>query len=247
MTIKTREIYSPNFNLRRRKNNQIKFLIFHYTGMKNEKIAIKHLSKIQSEVSTNYFIKRSGEIIIMVPDLYAAWHAGISQWEKYKSLNKHSIGIEISNPGHQFGYLSFSKKQIDSLIKLSRILIKKYKIKKKYILGHSDVAPDRKIDPGEKFPWKTLYKNKIGIWHNLKKVKLSSTREEAVSIKKVNLFMKNLSKFGYPGKSIIVKNKRKYNKLLVKAFQRRFRPELINGKIDQECLLILHNLLSNKA
>jgi N-acetylmuramoyl-L-alanine amidase len=143
--------------------------------------------------------------------------------------------------------LSFSKKQIDSLIKLSRILIKKYKIKKNYILGHSDVAPDRKIDPGEKFPWKILYKNKIGIWHNLKKVKLSSTREEAVSIKKMNLFMKNLSKFGYPGKSIIVKNKKKYNKLLIKAFQRRFRPELINGKIDQECLLILHNLLNNKA
>ena len=247
MTIKTREIYSPNFNPRPRKNNQIKFLIFHYTGMKNEKVAIKRLSKIQSEVSTNYFIKRSGEIIIMVPDLYIAWHAGISQWEKYKFLNKHSIGIEISNPGHRLGYLSFSKKQIDSLIKLSRILIKKYKIKKKYILGHSDVAPDRKIDPGEKFPWKILYKNKIGIWHNLKQVKLSSAREESISIKKVNLFMKNLSKFGYPEKSIIVKNKRKYNKLLVKAFQRRFRPELINGKIDQECLLILHNLLSNKA
>tara|TARA_Y100000590_G_C15448378_1_gene911695 strand:- start:123 stop:866 length:744 start_codon:yes stop_codon:yes gene_type:complete len=247
MTIKTREIYSHNFNLRRRKNNQIKFLIFHYTGMKNEKIAIKHLSKIQSEVSTNYFIKRNGEIIIMVPDLYAAWHAGISQWGKYKFLNKHSIGIEISNPGHQFGYLSFSKKQIDSLIKLSRTLIKKYKIKKNYILGHSDVAPDRKIDPGEKFPWKILYKNKIGIWHNLKKVKLSSARKEAVSIKKLNLFMKNLSKFGYPEKSIIVKNKKKYNKLLVKAFQRRFRPELINGKIDQECLLILHNLLNNKV
>jgi len=247
MTLKTREIYSANFDSQRRKNNQIKFLIFHYTGMKNEKVAIKHLSKIQSGVSTNYFIKRSGEIILMVPDLYIAWHAGISRWGKYRFLNKHSIGVEISNPGHRFGYLSFSEKQIDSLIKLSRILINKYKIKKKYILGHSDVAPDRKIDPGEKFPWKILYKNKIGIWHNLKKVKLSSTRGEAISVRKVNLFMKNLSKFGYPGKSIIMKNKRKYKKLLVKAFQRRFRPELINGKIDQECLLILHNLLSNKA
>jgi N-acetylmuramoyl-L-alanine amidase len=247
MTLKTREIYSPSFDAQRRKNNKIKFLIFHYTGMKNEKEAIKRLSKIQSGVGTNYFIKRSGEIVIMVPDSYTAWHAGISRWEKYKFLNKHSIGVEISNPGHRFGYLSFPKKQINSLIKLSRILIKKYKIKKKYILGHSDVAPDRKMDPGEKFPWKILYKNEIGIWHNLKNVKLSSIRKKTTSIKEVNLFMKNLSKFGYPRKSIIVKNKRKYKKLLVKAFQRRFRAELIDGKIDQECLLILNDLLSKKA
>ena len=247
MTTKTRLIYSPNFDAKKRKQKNIRFLIFHYTGIKKEKNAIKKLTKIQSQVSTHYLIKINGEIIEMVPDLYTAWHAGISRWGKYKFLNKHSIGVEISNPGHRFGYLSFSEKQIDSLIKLSRILIKKYKIKKKYILGHSDIAPDRKIDPGEKFPWKILYKNKIGIWHNLKKVKLSSTRGEAISVRKVNLFMKNLSKFGYPGKSIIMKNKRKYKKLLVKAFQRRFRPELINGKIDQECLLILHNLLSNKA
>ena len=247
MTIKTREIYSPNFNLRRRKNNQIKFLIFHYTGMKNEKIAIKHLSKIQSEVSTNYFIKRNGEIIIMVPDLYVAWHAGISQWEKYKFLNKHSIGIEISNPGHQFGYLSFSKKQIDSLIKLSRTLIKKYKIKKNHILGHSDVAPDRKMDPGEKFPWKILYRNNIGIWHNLNSRKLVYFRRKTVLIKETRLFMKKLKKFGYPYKSIIIKNKIKYKRLLVKAFQRRFRPELINGNIDQECLLIINNITRNRA
>ena len=247
MTLKIREIYSPNFDPKPRKNKNIRFLIFHYTGMKKEKEAIQRLTKAQSEVATHYFIKRDGEIIRMVPDLYKAWHAGISHWGKYSFLNKHSIGVEVSNPGHQFGYVNFSKKQIKSLIKLVKILTKKYKIKKDHILGHSDVSPDRKKDPGEKFPWKILYKNEIGIWHNLKNVKLSSIRKKTTSIKEVNLFMKNLSKFGYPRKSIIVKNKRKYKKLLVKAFQRRFRPELINGKIDQECLLILNNLLSKKA
>ena len=141
MTIKTREIYSPNFNLRRRKNNQIKFLIFHYTGMKNEKIAIKHLSKIQSEVSTNYFIKRNGEILIMVPDFHTALHAGISKWGEKKFLNKYSIGIEISNPGHRFGYVNFSPKQIESTVKLAKKLILKPKEPQKNILYSRKMSP----------------------------------------------------------------------------------------------------------
>ena len=143
--------------------------------------------------------------------------------------------------------MNFSKKQISSLIKLTKILIKKYKINKNHILGHSDVAPDRKMDPGEKFPWKILYKNNIGIWHSLNSKKLIYLRRKAASIKETSLFMKKLKKFGYPYKSVIIKNKIKYNRLLVKAFQRRFRPELINGNIDQECLLIINNLTRNKA
>ena len=247
MALKIRKIYSPNFNAKIRKKNFIRFLIFHYTGMKSEQAAIQRLSKIQSEVGTNYFIRKNGEVIIMVPDLYTAWHAGISQWGKYKFLNKNSIGIEISNPGHQLGYVNFSKKQIKSLIKLAKILTKKYKIKKNHILGHSDVAPDRKMDPGEKFPWEVLYKNKIGTWHNLNSNKLSFFRRKTVSVKEIRLFMKNLVKLGYPNKGSIVKNKEKYHRLLIKAFQRRFRPELINGNIDQECLLILNKLASIKA
>ena len=247
MTLKTREIYSPNFNIIPRKSKFIQFLIVHYTGMKNEKSAIQRLLKIQSRVSTHYFIKKSGEIIIMVPDSYVAWHAGISQWGKQRLLNKHSIGIEISNPGHNFGYTNFSKKQIKSLIKLSKKLIRKYKIKKNNILGHSDVAPDRKLDPGEKFPWKLLYKNNIGIWHNINNKKLTFLRKKNVSIREKRLFIKNLKKFGYPSKSLIVKKKPKYHRLLIKAFQRRFRPELVSGSIDQECLLILNKLLSIKV
>ena len=203
--------------------------------------------KVQSEVAAHYFIKRNGEIIRMVPDLYKAWHAGISHWGKYSFLNKYSIGIEVSNPGHQFGYINFSKKQIKSLIKLTRVLVKKYRIKKNHILGHSDIAPDRKKDPGEKFPWKILYRNKIGLWHNLNNKTLISLRRKSVSFKELTLFMKNLIKFGYPYKHIIMKNKLKNNKIFIKAFQRRFRPELINGNIDKECLLIMNKLASIKV
>ena len=169
MALKTILNYSPNFNPKKRVPKKLQFIIFHYTGMKKESEAIDKLTNIQSEVSSHYFIKNDGSIITLVPDLYEAWHAGKSSWKNYKSLNQNSIGIEIANPGHEFGYKQFSKKQIFSLLKLSKFLIKKYKISSKNILGHSDIAPERKKDPGEKFPWKYLSKNKIGLWHTLKK------------------------------------------------------------------------------
>ena len=103
----------------------------------------------------------------MVPELYEAWHAGKSNWKKDISLNKNSIGIEISNKGHDFGYQNFQKNKYLSLIKLSKYLIKKYKIKYSNILGHSDIAFERKKDPGEKFPWNYLAKKKIGFWHKI--------------------------------------------------------------------------------
>ncbi|MDB2592060.1 N-acetylmuramoyl-L-alanine amidase, partial [Candidatus Pelagibacter bacterium] len=128
--------YSPNFDSNKRKYKQIKFLIFHYTGMKKESEAIKRLTNIQSEVSSHYLIKKNGDLVVMVPDLYVAWHAGKSSWKSFKSLNKNSIGIEISNPGHEHKYINFSKKQIQSIIYLSKLLIKKYKIKSCNVLGH---------------------------------------------------------------------------------------------------------------
>ena len=107
-----------------------------------------------------------------------------SSWKSYKSLNKNSIGIEITNPGHEFNYKKFSKKQITSLLRLSKFLIKKYKINHKNILGHSDIAPERKKDPGEKFPWKYLSKNKVGLWHTLKKQELIKNRKSKLQIEK---------------------------------------------------------------
>ena len=123
--------YSPNFTTSKRNTKNIKYLVFHYTGMSRESEAINRLINQSSKVSCHYYIKRNGQIILMVPEIYIAWHAGKSNWNKNSYLNKYSIGIEISNKGHQFGYEKFSKLQISSIIHLSRYLIKKYKIKKK--------------------------------------------------------------------------------------------------------------------
>ena len=233
--------YSPNFDVKKRGIKEIKFIIFHYTGIKKENKAITKLTSAKSKVSSHYLIKNNGEILTLVPDLYVAWHAGVSSWKNYKSINKYSIGIEISNPGHEHSYKKFSKKQIKSILKLSIYLRKKYKIKSNFILGHSDIAPDRKKDPGEKFPWKYLSKNKIGYWHNLNEKKLCKKRNQTVDELEKNKFIKNLYKIGYP-KNLFF-NKYKYFKLLTTAFQRRFRQELVNGIIDQECLFISNNLI----
>jgi len=233
--------YSPNFDPNKRDKNKIKYLIYHYTGMKNDRLAIKKLTGSNSNVSCHYYITASGKLIQIVPDLYAAWHAGKSNWRKYKSLNYNSIGIEVSNPGHEHGYRKFNDNQIKSLIKISKYLIKKYKIQKKNILGHSDIAPLRKIDPGEKFPWKLLYKKKIGIWHNVNnnKIKLSSNKRLKCNLDK---FKKYLNKIGYKIEYSDPYQLRK----LIKVFQMRFRPELVNGKLDFECYMIAKSLYNLK-
>ena len=245
MAIKTTLNYSPNFDPKKRKTNQIKFLIFHYTGMKTEKAAINRLTDIESRVSAHYLIKQNGEIITLVPDLYIAWHAGKSVWKNYSSLNKDSIGIEIVNPGHDINYKKFSKIQLVALVRLSKFLIKKYRINSKNVLGHSDIAPERKKDPGEKFPWKLLSKEKIGYWHNLNQNELIKNRNLETSSKEKNLFLTNLFKIGYQKKFLYNSNFNRisFDQIISKAFQRRFRPEIINGKIDQECLLISQNLV----
>ena len=227
--------YSINFSTPKREKKSIKFIIIHYTGMKSETLAIKKLTEPDSKVSSHYFIKNSGEIINMVPDLYEAWHAGKSSWRNYKSLNRYSIGIEINNPGHQHGYRTFKIKQISSLKKLLNSLVKKYKIKKNCILGHSDIAPKRKKDPGEKFPWKKLAENKLCLWHNLNEKNIKKFRNQKISLKDRNIFIKNLYKIGYSKQNL---------KFIIKAFQRRFRQDSINGIIDRECLQISKNLLN---
>ncbi len=244
MSLKTILNYSPNFSSKKRSSKQIKFIIFHYTGMKSESAAIKKLTNIKSEVSSHYFIKKNGEINSLVPDLYIAWHAGVSFWKGIKSLNKYSIGIEITNPGHAYNYKKFSVKQINSILELTKFLIKKYKIQPKNILGHSDIAPHRKKDPGEKFPWKYLYQNKIGIWHSLSQNKLLKLRGiKTNKIEKKN-FMKNLFKIGYKlnFKKNLKIDKDKNLKIISKAFQRRYRPDVVNGIVDKECLAISQNL-----
>ena len=238
MHIKTSLNYSPNFSTSARNKKKIKYIVYHYTGMRSENKAIKRLTDLNSNVSCHYFIKRNGQIILMVPELYEAWHAGKSNWKKDISLNKKSLGIEISNKGHEFGYENFSKNQINSLIKLSKYLIKKYNIKASNILGHSDIAFERKKDPGEKFPWSYLARKKIGIWHKMKELKLKKFRSKKISNIEIITFIKYLSKIGYLTKNL--KNNQKTK--LFKSFQRRFRQKLTNGKIDRECLIIAEKL-----
>ena len=226
--------YSQNFYPKKRARKDVKYIIIHYTGMKNEKKALNKLTSIKSNVSCNYFIRLNGKVIQVVPDEYASWHAGVSQWKNEKFLNRSSIGIEIQNQGHNNGYVAFPIKQIRSLLELLRFLIKKYKIPKKSILGHSDIAPERKKDPGEKFPWKILSKKNLSIWHKLRSSYLKSIRRTKLSTKKSEIFLKFLKRIGYRGK-------KQHN--LILSFQRRFRPELINGISDEECFAIAKNLI----
>ena len=242
MTLKKIYNYSPNFDLKKRKIKQIKFIIFHYTGMKSEAGALKRLTNSKSKVSSHYLIKRNGDIIILVPDLYIAWHAGKSYWKNHDSFNKNSIGIEICNPGHQNNYKNFSEKQIKSIFALSRNLINKYNIKIENILGHSDIAPLRKKDPGEKFPWSLLAKKKICIWHSLSKNFLEKNRFVKITVDDEKIFFKNLLKIGYTVKKPKKIKNKFFLKFIIKAFQRRFRQEIVNGKIDKECFFISENI-----
>ena len=232
-------IYSPNFDRKKRLANSIKIIVIHYTGMQSERESIIKLCNRRSKVSSHFLINQNGKVYRMVQDNKIAWHAGKSCWKNYKNLNKNSIGIELVNKGHQFGYTNFTKKQILSLVKICKILIKRYKIKKNNIIGHSDIAPLRKVDPGEKFPWEHLAKKKIGIWHDYKPKFLKQFRKNKIFKKHDKAkFFKNLNTIGY---CIFVKKKFFLTKT-VKAFQRHYRKELINGLLDEECLIIAQNL-----
>ena len=153
--MKNYNYYSPNFTRKKRSINSIKIIVIHYTGMQSERESVSRLCNPKSKVSSHFVINQKGKVYRLVQDEKIAWPAGKSRWGKYRQLNKNSIGIELVNKGHRFGYTNFKKKQLLSLIKICKSLVKKYKIKKKYIVGHSDIAPLRKNDPGEKFPWES--------------------------------------------------------------------------------------------
>jgi len=239
--MKITNLYSPNFSIRKRSKKSIKFIVLHYTGMQSERACIKRLIDRKSKVSTHYLINRSGSITRMVDDQNTAWHAGKSKWKNFINLNDQSIGIELVNQGHQFGYENFSKKQISKLVLLCKFLIKKYKIKSSNILGHSDIAPLRKEDPGEKFPWHFLSKKKIGYWHNISKKNIKNQNLSKSNLRK--LFFNNLYKIGY---RYFDKKKSSKNYLkVIKAFQRRFRQNKVTGLIDQESFQISHYLATS--
>lgn len=205
MEIKDRP--SPNFDER---EGEINYLILHYTGMENAQVALDRLCEPDSKVSAHYTVDEDGSIYAHVPEEKRAWHAGSSFWNGAQGLNNASIGIEIVNPGHEFGYRSFPAQQIESVIKLSQEIIKRYGLDLKNVLGHSDIAPARKQDPGELFPWKQLAENGVGVWPD-------PSDEDAV--KAASLIVQSaLHDLGYDPRCKFA------DKLL--AFQRHFVPEV---------------------
>ena len=231
-------IYSPNFTPR--KSRKIQSIIIHYTGMRTLSASIKRLKSKKHKVSCHYLIDNSGKIVQMVKDQDIAWHAGISYWDGKKNLNNGSIGIELQNKGEEFGYEKFRKDQISSLIDLVILIKKKYNICDALILGHSDIAPDRKIDPGYLFPWIQLYKVGIGLMPNIKSIDNKELPNSG--IKNLQLLLRE---FGYRLKISEVLDKETLQVLY--AFQSHYCPEeLKQFKIKRKLVVYLKALIKAK-
>ena len=205
--------------------------------MQSEIESLSRLKNPKSKVSCHYLINRRGKIIQMVKEKDIAWHAGKSKWKKFVNLNENSIGIELVNKGHKFGYQNFPKIQIKTLIALCKNLKNKYRIKNENFLGHSDIAPIRKIDPGEKFPWEKLSKYGLGKWHHKHK---NFSKLDLLKIEKA--FFKNLKKIGYRYFNIHKRDTK--DKKIIKSFQQHFLPKNVTGVIDKKTYKISHFLVN---
>lgn len=231
---------SPNFGARRGMKRP-DMLILHYTGMQDCAAALRRLCEKSSEVSAHYLVFEDGRIVQMVPEKSRAWHAGVSSWEGEHDINSRSIGIEICNPGHDFGYPAFPKKQIDAVIALCKDIVKRNKIRADRVLAHSDVAPARKQDPGEKFPWAKLHK--AGIGHYVRPAKTARGKKFRAGdhSEEIRAVQKQLRNYGYE-----ITASGKFDtptKEVVTAFQRHFRPRRVDGTLDAETRATLAKLL----
>lgn len=222
-----REELSPNFNERQL---PISMVVIHYTEMKPVETAIARMCDPQAQVSAHYCITEEGEVIRLVPEDKRAWHAGQSYWRGHKDVNSASIGIELDHPGHALGYRAFSDTQFAALLPLLARIVKTYDIPRANVVGHSDIAPARKIDPGELFPWARLAEYKLCLPRPTRLERGDPFDNDAA-------FYLALERFGY---DITDGHK------AVEAFQRRWRPEMINGEIDGEVRAILFQLLLDR-
>jgi N-acetylmuramoyl-L-alanine amidase len=217
------ETPSPNFDDR---PASVSMLVLHYTGMQDAAAAIARLSDPAAKVSAHYLIAEDGQIVKMVDESKRAWHAGRSYWRGATDINSISIGIEIVNPGHEWGYRPFPITQIDALIPLMQEIVTRHKITRGNIVGHSDVAPTRKVDPGELFPWDRLAKLRLALPSPTKNLMDPRWTDGG--------FLLALERFGYDVADPLA---------AIRAFQRRFRPATIDGIIDGECRAKLLALL----
>lgn len=219
---------SPNYDARR-SGYAIDMLIFHYTGMRSGSEALSRLSDPKSKVSAHYLIQEDGKVVNLVKEMYRAWHAGVSFWQGERDINSLSIGIELVNPGHEFGYRNFSNSQMEVLCELSLDIMGRYQIPADRILGHADVAPARKKDPGELFDWRRLADSGVGVW--------PQTLGEGLPVVEVPTA---LADYGYG----VLEDGLKPCAI---AFQRHWRPLGIDGIMDWECRRILKALLDERC
>ncbi len=218
---------SPNFDERRL---PITMIVLHYTGMQDGDSAIARLRDPEAKVSAHYVVAEDGTVLRLVPEEKRAWHAGVSRWRDIADdINSASIGIEIVNPGHEFGYRPFADEQIASVIQLVMQIKDRYQITRGNIVGHSDIAPTRKRDPGELFPWGKLARLRLALPRPTKNLMDPGWTQAG--------FLLALERFGYDVVEPMA---------AIMAFQRRFRPELIDGELDAECRMILLALLLPK-
>src|SRR4051812_32583764 len=197
---------SPNHDER---TAPVDMLVLHYTGMANGQAALDRLCDPDAKVSAHYTIDEDGTVYAHVAEARRAWHAGVSHWAGVDNVNTRSIGIELVNPGDEFGYRAFPEPQIAALIELSHDIFTRHTIAPRCVLGHSDVAPARKDDPGELFPWERLAREKIGLWPH------GQAGEAGVEA---------LCRYGYDPSAPLDK--------VITAFQRHFRPQKLDGKWD---------------
>lgn len=214
---------SPNFDERAL---PVSMLVLHYTGMPDAASALAWLSDPQSKVSAHYVVTEDGQVVRMVDEAKRAWHAGKSWWRGTRDVNSASIGIEIVNPGHEWGYRPFPDTQMDALIPLVHDLVQRHRITRGNVVGHSDIAPARKQDPGELFPWHRLARLRLALPRPTRNLMDPHWTDAG--------FMLALERFGYDIAE---------PEAAVMAFQRRFRPERIDAVVDGECRAILLALL----
>ena len=217
---------SPNFDDRAL---PVTMIVLHYTGMQDGASAIARLRDPAAKVSAHYLIEEDGTVLNMVAEDKRAWHAGRSHWRGIADVNSASVGIEIVNPGHEFGYRPFTGEQIDALIPLLAAIKDRHGITRGNVVGHSDIAPTRKRDPGELFPWSRLAKLRLALPRPTRNLMDPHWSEAG--------FLLALERFGYDVTDKMA---------AIMAFQRRFRPELIDGEVDAECRCILLALLLPK-
>jgi N-acetylmuramoyl-L-alanine amidase len=233
---------SPNFGPRR-DTLRPDMIVLHYTGMATGAAAEAWLCDPASEVSSHYLVHEDGRIIQMVRESDRAWHAGASSWFGRTDINSCSVGIEIVNPGHSLGYSTFPKRQIEAVIELCKGIIGRYSIAAQRVLAHSDIAPGRKIDPGEKFPWKALFAAGVGHLVPAAPIRRGPALKAGDTGAEVEALQSMLALYGY-GVEISGDFDRQ-TEIVVEAFQRHFRPRLVDGVADGSTIRTLQSLLTS--